>query len=191
MRRWIWPVFSRLFGGTFPQNTFRLGKNQMLQRHWRAPEGRCLFWKIPSAHPECVGAGVDKLRFTCPQQGHRRSRNRSSACSVSRVKAHAPAPRWPRGKCPDSDDCLRKVDRWNGQTCLNPNTLAIRPNSPADTNLDETLNTLRWAARARHVKNRPFINRIPTGGPVGVCCVVIFGWMLDRIQRWLLLSYCG
>jgi kinesin family protein 4/21/27 len=33
--------------------------------------------------------------------------------------------------------------------------------SPADTNMEETLNTLRYADRARKIKNKPIINRDP------------------------------
>lgn len=31
--------------------------------------------------------------------------------------------------------------------------------SPADTNFDETLNTLKYANRARNIKNKPIVNR--------------------------------
>lgn len=33
--------------------------------------------------------------------------------------------------------------------------------SPADSNLEETLNTLRYADRARKIKNKPIVNRDP------------------------------
>lgn len=33
--------------------------------------------------------------------------------------------------------------------------------SPADSNLDETMNTLRYADRARKIKNKPVINQDP------------------------------
>ncbi|XP_061437566.1 chromosome-associated kinesin KIF4A-like, partial [Lethenteron reissneri] len=33
--------------------------------------------------------------------------------------------------------------------------------SPADSNLKETLNTLRYADRARKIKNKPIVNRDP------------------------------
>lgn len=33
--------------------------------------------------------------------------------------------------------------------------------SPADVNREETLNTLRYADRARHIRNKPVINRDP------------------------------
>lgn len=33
--------------------------------------------------------------------------------------------------------------------------------SPADSNLEETLSTLRYADRARQIKNKPVVNRDP------------------------------
>ena len=33
--------------------------------------------------------------------------------------------------------------------------------SPADSNMEETLNTLRYADRARRIKNKPIVNRDP------------------------------
>jgi len=33
--------------------------------------------------------------------------------------------------------------------------------SPAEFNFDETLNTLRYANRARDIKNKPIVNRDP------------------------------
>ena len=33
--------------------------------------------------------------------------------------------------------------------------------SPADSNLEESLSTLRYADRARKIKNKPIINRDP------------------------------
>ena len=33
--------------------------------------------------------------------------------------------------------------------------------SPADVNYEETVNTLRYAARARNISNKPVINRDP------------------------------
>ncbi len=32
---------------------------------------------------------------------------------------------------------------------------------PADYNFDETMNTLRYASRAKHIQNRPKINEDP------------------------------
>ncbi|CDW57479.1 Kinesin domain containing protein [Trichuris trichiura] len=41
-------------------------------------------------------------------------------------------------------------------------TVMIACVSPADTNHDETLNTLRYAERAKKIKNKPFVNLDPT-----------------------------
>uniref|UniRef100_A0A1I8H0F2 Kinesin-like protein n=1 Tax=Macrostomum lignano TaxID=282301 RepID=A0A1I8H0F2_9PLAT len=43
----------------------------------------------------------------------------------------------------------------------NSRTLMIACVSPADTNFEETLNTLRYADRARQIKNKPVVNRDP------------------------------
>jgi hypothetical protein len=40
--------------------------------------------------------------------------------------------------------------------------------SPADINREETLNTLRYADRARRIKNKPVINRDPMAAQVRV-----------------------
>nr|XP_032800876.1 chromosome-associated kinesin KIF4A-like [Petromyzon marinus]XP_032800877.1 chromosome-associated kinesin KIF4A-like [Petromyzon marinus] len=41
-------------------------------------------------------------------------------------------------------------------------TLMVACVSPADSNLEETLNTLRYADRARKIKNKPVVNRDPS-----------------------------
>ena len=43
----------------------------------------------------------------------------------------------------------------------NSHTLMVACVSPADGNMEETLNTLRYADRARKIKNKPVINRDP------------------------------
>jgi hypothetical protein len=43
----------------------------------------------------------------------------------------------------------------------NSRTAMIACISPADINLEETLNTLKYADRARHIKNKPVVNRDP------------------------------
>ncbi|XP_071848027.1 chromosome-associated kinesin KIF4-like [Apostichopus japonicus] len=43
----------------------------------------------------------------------------------------------------------------------NSQTVMIACVSPADTNMEETLNTLRYADRARKIKNKPVVNRDP------------------------------
>jgi len=43
----------------------------------------------------------------------------------------------------------------------NSHTLMIACISPADSNMAETLGTLRYADRARRIKNKPVVNRDP------------------------------
>ncbi|KAM9326387.1 chromosome-associated kinesin KIF4A [Gastrophryne carolinensis] len=43
----------------------------------------------------------------------------------------------------------------------NSHTLMIACVSPADSNMEETLNTLRYADRARKIKNKPIVNKDP------------------------------
>ena len=43
----------------------------------------------------------------------------------------------------------------------NSYTLMMACVSPADSNMEETLNTLRYADRARRIKNKPIVNRDP------------------------------
>lgn len=43
----------------------------------------------------------------------------------------------------------------------NSHTVMIACISPADKNFEETLNTLRYADRARQIKNKPTVNRDP------------------------------
>lgn len=40
--------------------------------------------------------------------------------------------------------------------------------SPADINREETLNTLRYADRARRIKNKPVVNRDPMAAQVSL-----------------------
>lgn len=43
----------------------------------------------------------------------------------------------------------------------NSHTLMIACVSPADSNMEETINTLRYADRARKIKNKPIVNVDP------------------------------
>lgn len=43
----------------------------------------------------------------------------------------------------------------------NTKTVMIAAASPADYNYDETLSTLRYASRAKNIKNKPIINEDP------------------------------
>ncbi len=42
----------------------------------------------------------------------------------------------------------------------NSHTLMIACCSPADSNIDETISTLRYADRARKIKNKPVENKV-------------------------------
>ena len=48
----------------------------------------------------------------------------------------------------------------------NSYTLMIACVSPADSNLEETLSTLRYADRARKIKNKPVVNRDPQAAEI-------------------------
>lgn len=43
----------------------------------------------------------------------------------------------------------------------NTKTIMIAAISPADYNFDETLSTLRYASRAKNIKNKPKVNEDP------------------------------
>lgn len=48
----------------------------------------------------------------------------------------------------------------------NSHTVMIACVSPADTNMEETLGTLRYADRARKIKNKPVVNRDPQAAEI-------------------------
>eukprot|EP00887_Chlorella_sp_A99_P003111 scaffold9.g3111.t1 len=48
----------------------------------------------------------------------------------------------------------------------NSRTLMVACVSPADSNLEESLNTLRYAARARAIRNKPVVNRDPVAAAI-------------------------
>jgi hypothetical protein len=48
----------------------------------------------------------------------------------------------------------------------NSKTLMVACVSPAEANFEESLNTLRYAARARNIKNKPVINRDPNASQI-------------------------
>ena len=48
----------------------------------------------------------------------------------------------------------------------NSRTVMIACVSPADVNTEESLNTLRYADRARQIRNRPVVNRDPNAAQV-------------------------
>lgn len=66
---------------------------------------------------------------------------------------------------------IQRGDNYTKQSCFafvssdslggNSHTLMIACISPADSNMEETINTLRYADRARKIKNKPVINVDP------------------------------
>lgn len=73
--------------------------------------------------------------------------------------------RLPGGHVPYRDSKLTRLlqDSLGG----NSKTLMIACVSSADDVLDENLNTLKYASRARHIKNRPVVNRQRLGSSGG------------------------
>lgn len=56
----------------------------------------------------------------------------------------------------------------------NSRTSMIACCSPAESNYDETLNTLIYASRAREIKNKPVINRDPASQLIAELKVQVF-----------------
>lgn len=48
----------------------------------------------------------------------------------------------------------------------NSRTLMVACVSPADVNLEESINTLRYASRARNIRNKPVVNRDPVAAEI-------------------------
>lgn len=48
----------------------------------------------------------------------------------------------------------------------NSRTVMVACVSPADVNLEESVNTLRYAARARNIRNKPVVNHDPNAAQV-------------------------
>ena len=48
----------------------------------------------------------------------------------------------------------------------NSRTVMVACVSPADSNFEETVNTLRYANRARNIKNKPIVNRDPSAAEI-------------------------
>ena len=57
---------------------------------------------------------------------------------------------------------LRCSDSLGG----NSHTVMIACVSPADSNMEETISTLRYADRARKIKNKPVVNRDPNAAEI-------------------------
>lgn len=68
-----------------------------------------------------------------------------------------------------NDSTQRMTAEWSKKTMFvssdslggNSHTLMIACISPADSNMEETINTLRYADRARKIKNKPIVNLDP------------------------------
>ena len=56
---------------------------------------------------------------------------------------------------------LKYVPAKTKMSPTNTKTVMIANCSPADYNYDETLSTLRYASRAKFIKNKPIINEDP------------------------------
>jgi kinesin family protein 4/21/27 len=76
------------------------------------------------------------------------------------------------GHIPYRDSKLTRIlqDSLGG----NSRTSMIACCSPAESNYDETLNTLIYASRAREIKNKPVINRDPASQLIAELKVQVF-----------------
>lgn len=68
----------------------------------------------------------------------------------------------------------------------NSNTMMIACVSPADSNFEETLNTLRYADRARQIKNKPIVNLDPAAAELArlrqqVCNTFFFDRLVNDL----------
>lgn len=69
-----------------------------------------------------------------------------------------------KGHVPYRDSKLTRIlqDSLGG----NSRTSMIACVSPAEINFEETLNTLKYASRARNIKNKPIVNRDPNSAQI-------------------------
>jgi hypothetical protein len=63
----------------------------------------------------------------------------------------------------------------NSRTCM------IACVSTADQNLEESLNTLKYAARARNIRNKPVVNRDPDAAQLAA--IREDGWGSNQSER--------
>ena len=70
----------------------------------------------------------------------------------------------------------------------NANTFMIACVSPAESNFDETLNTLKYASRARHIKNKPVVNTDPHSAMIAQFKLEIAGLRQEVINYQKVLS---
>jgi kinesin family protein 4/21/27 len=73
----------------------------------------------------------------------------------------------------------------------NSKTYMIACVSPAEINLEETLNTLKYASRARHIKNKPIVNRDPTSAVLAQLRQEVYGLKQEIKQYQRLISLDG
>ena len=78
----------------------------------------------------------------------------------------------------------------------NSRTVMIACVSPADVNMEESLNTLRYADRARQIRNRPVVNSDPNAAQVRSCAAPIrmawpygIGYPIPYIPLYLISLY--
>ena len=78
---------------------------------------------------------------------------------------------------------------WNTKTVMIANI------GPADYNYDETLSTLRYANRAKNIKNKPRINEDPKASCSATClCILLFPCLwraVDAKDRQRILRLCS
>lgn len=60
------------------------------------------------------------------------------------------------------------VDGMQDSLGGNSRTLMLACVSPADVNMEESVNTLRYAARARNIRNKPVVNRDPHAAQIAL-----------------------
>ncbi|XP_076467729.1 chromosome-associated kinesin KIF4A-like isoform X3 [Babylonia areolata] len=86
-----------------------------------------------------------------------------------------------RGHIPYRDSKLTRLlqDSLGG----NSHTLMVACVSPADSNMEETLNTLRYADRARKIKNKPVINRDPQSDEIMRLRQVVESLQMQLLSR--------
>ncbi|KAK7485932.1 hypothetical protein BaRGS_00022798 [Batillaria attramentaria] len=86
-----------------------------------------------------------------------------------------------RGHIPYRDSKLTRLlqDSLGG----NSHTLMVACVSPADSNMEETLNTLRYADRARKIKNKPVINRDPQSDEIMRLRQVVQSLQMQLLQK--------
>ena len=64
--------------------------------------------------------------------------------------------------------------------------------SPADVNLEETLNTLRYANRARNIRNKPVVNRDPAAAQIAYMRQQVAALRAENnMLRWVALGAAG